>query len=106
MNSIHVFSARAQMPTGNDLYEIYKSLILILVIDMTDGKIKECSIPMFWQMINDFVSDILVDKSIETDLHAIINEIEERMHTYSKRPLITCLQSIHEQYKQAKRNLT
>jgi hypothetical protein len=72
---------------------------------MENGMIVNCSVPIYCQESSDFVTSILKGRSLETDVDAIIAEIDERMHTMSKRALINALQAIVNRYNVAKKNV-
>ncbi|MDF2571251.1 MAG: hypothetical protein K0R55_2855 [Sporomusa sp.] len=97
-----LFSAHAQLPEGTDLYENFKYVSLVLTVDGNNGTILECSTPVYCKQTSDFVADIVRGKSLEKDVSVILAEIESRMHTGSKRSLITAVQMIHNRYMMAK----
>ncbi|HEY3426982.1 MAG TPA: DUF3870 domain-containing protein [Negativicutes bacterium] len=97
-----LFSAHAQLPEGTDLYENFKYVALVLTIDGDNGTILECSTPVYCNQTSAFVADIMKGRSLETDVSFIIAEIEGRMHTGSKRALITAVQMIHNRYMTTK----
>ena len=99
MKTTHIFSGHAQLPAGTDLYEKHKYAAVLVEIDMQTGMIVNCDVPIFCQMANEFMSDILKGRSIDRDIDEIIDNIEKRLHTLSKKAVITSLQVIHNRYK-------
>lgn len=101
----HLFAAHAQLPVGTDLHERYKVLTIIVKVDIASGEILNCVVPAYCQLHNDFVAEILRGKFLGTDKEAIIEEIDERVHTLSKRALITSIQGLQNNYIMVKKNL-
>lgn len=99
----HIFAAHAQLPVGTDLQERFKVLTLVVVVDIDSGKIIDCVVPMYCKLHNDFVANILRGKCLDNDKGSIIEEIDERIHTVSKRALITTIQGLHNNYIMVKK---
>lgn len=102
MNSTHIFAAHAQVPSGTDLYERYKYMTVVVEVKIDSGVIVNCCVPVYCKLHNDFVVAILKGKSLDVDKEAIIEEIDERTHTLSKRALITAIQGLYNQYTMTK----
>jgi hypothetical protein len=98
MMNTHIFAAHAQLPVGTDLHERFKVLTLVVIVDIDSSEIIDCVVPMYCKLHNDFVANILRGKHLDRDKGAIIEEIDERIHTLSKRALITTIQALHNNY--------
>jgi len=94
----HIYSAHSQLPAGSDIYENYKYLSLIVVIDVDNGEIVDCVVPTYCEISNQFVCNILRGRRLE-ELESIIKDISKRFHVMSKRSLITALQMVYNRYK-------
>jgi len=105
MGKTYIFAGHAQLPEGTDIYENFKYVTVVAEVDMENGMIVNCSVPIYCQESSDFVTSFLKGRSLETDVDAIIAEIDERMHTMSKRALINALQAIVNRYNVAKKNV-
>ncbi|TWH49213.1 DUF3870 domain-containing protein [Sporomusa sp. KB1] len=103
--NLQLFAANAQLPEGTDLFEIFKYVSLVLTVDVDSGEILQCSIPVYCQQGNEFISDIMKGKSLEKDVNIIIAEVEERIHMSSKRALITAIQMIQNRYMMTKNKI-
>lgn len=104
MKHIHIFSGNAQLAEGSDIYETYKYVTVVAKVDVRNGEIVDCDVPVFCEGSCAFVAEILVGKNIAEDLDEIINEIETRMHSLSKWALITAIQTMYNRYIMYKRN--
>jgi hypothetical protein len=100
----HLFSGHAQLPNGTDLYESYKYLSVVMVIDIDTGTILESQIPPFCSLSSNFVSEIFNGRCIDTDLEDIFKQIEQTVHTATRRALITAVQTLHNRYIIVKNN--
>lgn len=103
MGKTYFFTGHAQLPEGADIYENFKYVTVVTEVDMENGVIVNCSVPVFCQESGDFVTRMLKGKSLETDTEAIIAEIDERMHTKSKRALINAFQALVNRYNVAQK---
>lgn len=98
MKAIHLFSGHGQLPSGTDLYETCRYATIVLTVNIETGQVIDCVIPNFCTMHNDFIADILRGKNLDSDIAAIIAEIEETVHSLSTRALITALQAAYNRY--------
>ncbi|MCR4443357.1 MAG: DUF3870 domain-containing protein [Peptococcaceae bacterium] len=101
----HFFAGQAQMPAGTDVYEHYKYLSILMTVDMDTGKILNCIVPIYCEIHNEFLSEIMVGKSLDTDFGSIIKQIEKTVHTQTKRSLITALQVLYNRYRIVKKRI-
>jgi hypothetical protein len=98
MKPIHIFSGHAKLAEGSDLSARFKQVSIYAKIDIRDGKILDCDVPIFFKQSSDFLSEILIGKSLDTDMEAILAEIEESMHVLSKWALISAMQVMYNRY--------
>ncbi|MBP2650465.1 MAG: hypothetical protein H6Q74_1290 [Firmicutes bacterium] len=97
MENNHIFAAHAQVPQGTDIYEVHKFITIVMDVDMKTGEITDSSVPMYCQLTSNFILNCIRGKSLETP-EVIIKEIEERVHTSTKRALITAMKEICSRY--------
>jgi hypothetical protein len=98
MSKTHIFAAHAQVPAGTDLYERHKYLSLVVTVNLISGEIVDCCIPMYCALHDGFIREILIGKSLQNDKQLIIEEVDARVHTFSKRALITAIQGVYNHY--------
>jgi len=103
VKATQLFSGHAQLPTGLDLYENHKYLIILVEVDSENGEIINCMVPIYCKLHNDLIADILIGKSLYNDINRVFKEIEERCHIISKRTLITAMQMLHNRYTMLKK---
>ncbi|MBP2646249.1 MAG: hypothetical protein H6Q75_1689 [Firmicutes bacterium] len=97
MENTRIFASHALIREGTDLYVIHKYITLIMEINMDTGEIIDCCVPMYCRLHNDFVTRIIKGKNI-IQVEDIMLELDERMHTLSKRSLITAIKGLYNQY--------
>lgn len=93
-----------QVPNDTDIYE-YKYMTILLEVDIATGVIMDCHIPVYCEMMNNFLSEIMRGRSLEEGLSSIIEEIDERLHVVSKKALINALHSLYNRYLMTKRKM-
>ena len=94
----HMFSAQAQVPSETDISQRHKFVCIIVTVDIDSGDILDCHVPMYCDIQNSFVKKTLIGKSLYTDKELIIGDIDDRMHTPSKRALISALQGVYNHF--------
>lgn len=102
----YFFAGQAQMPEGSDVYEHYKILSILMTVDMDTGNVLNCVVPIYCDIHNEFLSEIVKGKSLDTDFSFMIEQIEKKIHTQTKRALITALQVLHNRYSIVKKRMT
>lgn len=96
-NNSYLFSGMAQLPKETDLY-LHKYLTIIMEVDIADGMIKECDVPVYSGMHKNFVSTIFVGKSLNAGYDYFLKEINKRIHSVTKKALIQAFQSLYNRY--------
>ena len=76
---------------------------MIVKCDIDSGEIIDCHVPMYTPIQNDFVKGIVIGKSLCSDKELISREIDELMHTPSKRALISVIQGIYNNFALTKK---
>ncbi len=95
---MHIFSGHAQLPNGSDLYESMKFLSVLMTVDMDTGTIIKSTVPLYCPLHSEFVENIMNGKSLDDDLDKIFKEIDKKIHTQTRRALITAIQTLHNRY--------
>ena len=70
-----------------------------------DSTIVGCAFPFHGEVMNRFLIGVFQGKSIETDIESICKELNERMHTHSKKAVIKAVMKIVKHYWLVKRRL-
>ncbi len=104
MKYIHIFSGHAQLAEGSDIHENYKYITVVAKVDVRNGTILDCEVPIYCRESGDFVAEILIGKNLSNDLDLIIAEIDSRMHSLSKWALISAVQTLQNRYAVYKKN--
>jgi hypothetical protein len=96
-NKFYLFSGMALLPEKTDL-SCHKYLTIIMEIDLLDGEIKNCDVPIYREMHNSFISSLFVGKSLDSGYEYFAKEIEERVHSITKKTLMQAFQSLYDRY--------
>jgi hypothetical protein len=94
MGRQHIFSGHAPVPSETNISERHRFVCIIVKCDIETGEIIDCRVPMYTPIQDDFVKEIMVGKSLCSDKEWILREIDELMHTPSKRALISAIQGV------------
>ena len=95
MGETYLFSQQAQFPEESSLYKMHVSLT------MESGDIVDCQVPMYCQLNNEFIANILLGNSLDNP-DEIVAVLERRVQTLSKRAFITAFKGIIKRYIQEK----
>jgi hypothetical protein len=101
----HIFSSQAQVPSDTDIYQRHKFICIIVRVDIESGIITDCHVPMYTPIQNDFVKEIIIGKSLYSEKELIMKEIDELMHTPSKRALISAIQGVYNNFVMTKKSI-
>lgn len=104
MGKTRIFASHALIREGTDLYVIHKYITLVIELIMEDGEIVDCCVPMYCSLHNEFITKIIKGRNI-SDIDNIMRELDERVHTISKRALLTALKGLYNQYSVEKKRL-
>ncbi len=102
----HIFSGHAQLPEGTNLSVNHRLATVVMEIDMESGQIVDSSIPIYCDLHGDVISEIFCGKNIENDISAIIDEINERVHSLSTKALVSSIQVVYNRYLLVKQELS
>jgi hypothetical protein len=104
MGETYIFSQQAQFPEDSSLYKMHGSLTIIMEVDMKSGTIIDCQVPMYCQLNNKFIANILLGKSLANP-DEIVEVLERKVHTLSKWAFITAFKGIVKRYIQEKNKM-
>lgn len=91
----------AQLPKGTPVFEVQKTIGCILMIDVETDIIEKATFTFIKELTNDFVSALLVGKSIEL-IDVIIDDIEKRFVVPPKKAVIQALLAARKSYQEQK----
>ncbi|MBP2650478.1 MAG: hypothetical protein H6Q74_1303 [Firmicutes bacterium] len=104
MGKTRIFASHALIREGTDLYVIHKYITLVLEIALDTGDIMDCCVPMYCRLHNDFITKIIKGRNMD-DVDVVMKELDERVHTLSKRALLTAFKGLYNQYSVEKNKL-
>ncbi len=95
----------AQLPKGTPLYEMQKVIACVLVIDTVEEVIVEASFSFIMNLTNEFISSLVVGRSIHDGLDEISKQIEKRYIASEQRAIIQAIRTAYDRYFEAKKSL-
>lgn len=95
----------AQLPKGTPLYEMHKIIACVLIIDSKTDKIVDASFSFIMDLTNQFISSLIIGKSIQNGLDEIVKEIEKKYIASEQRAVIQTIRTAYDRYIEAKRDM-
>ncbi|MDR1193635.1 MAG: DUF3870 domain-containing protein [Peptococcaceae bacterium] len=99
----YLFSGMALLPEKTDLSR-HRYLTIIMEIDLADGMIKNCDVPIYSGIHKEFIANIFVGKSLDSGYEGFAREIDERVHSITKNTLLQAFQSLYNRYITTRRS--
>ncbi|NGQ96125.1 DUF3870 domain-containing protein [Brevibacillus sp. SYP-B805] len=88
----------AQLPKGTTLYETYKTIGCVLIIDKENDRIVDASFTFIMGITNEFISSLVKGKSVHNGIDAIIEEIEKRFYVPPQKAVIQSVRAAYNRY--------
>lgn len=87
-------------PSREDaIYSLHGEFYVSLVVERESGMILDVECNTILAVTSRFVTELLVGKSLKTDLNKIEAAIRERYYALTQKPLIACLKDAHNRYR-------
>ena len=96
-----LFSGYAKVPTGITASEVYKVIGVVLIIDEDTETILEADCTLTTAVARNYVSSILVGKSI-ADPESLVRIVDKTYQGSAKKAIITALRIIYDKYRSYK----
>ena len=97
-NDTAIFFGYAQLSSGTISSEVYKVIALIVVVDLEKGTILEAECTLSTSLSSRFVRDLLIGKSLRSDLLEIVDLINLKYQGIAKESIIHALGIISDKY--------
>jgi hypothetical protein len=89
----------AKLPSGITAAELYKVVGLGLEVDASNGTVVAAECTLVTEVGRNFVARLLVGRSIDTDLAAMVQSIEGRYLGSAQKAIVTALRVCHDKYR-------
>ncbi|MDQ0341205.1 flavorubredoxin [Caldalkalibacillus uzonensis] len=98
-NQNHVLVAGfAQFPKGTPIFELYKVLGCILIIDKENDVIEDATFTFLADTTRNFISSIVKGKCIKNGIDDVIKEVEIRFIVPGQRAVVQSIIAAYERY--------
>lgn len=98
--NIVLLSGYAKLPAHITSEELYKTLVLVMEVDMDTGKIVEVECSIATELAKEFVSDIMVGYTFENGVDDLLHTFDEKFFGSTKKAIMTSLKIIYAKYKE------
>lgn len=87
-------------PSREDaIYNLHGEFYVSFVVEKESGKILDVECNTILAVTSRFVTELLLGKSLKTDLDVMEAEIRERYYALTQKPLIACIKDAHNRYR-------
>lgn len=87
-------------PSKEDaIYNLHGEFYVSLVVEREKGTILDVECNTILAVTSRFVTEMLVGKSLKTDMEEMQTLIRERYFALTQKPLIACLKDAHNRYR-------
>lgn len=97
MDNLIFISGYAKLPAGITAADLYKSIVVGLLIDRDTGEIVEADCSLVTRTARKLVSNLLVGNNIK-DVDRLIQLVNVRYYGPAKRAILSAIRVIHEKY--------
>jgi hypothetical protein len=95
----HLFSGRAPIKTGLAIYEQYKSMSVVLEIDIEKNCLVHISLTVLLPETADFIHRLIPKNiSLENGIKPVTDLMEEHIHLNIVRPVVKATEMAYENY--------
>lgn len=91
-------SGFAQLPKGTTLYERYKIVGVVFVIDLDTSQIIDCDFTFVADLTNRFLVSIVRGYYLNQGLEPLLSEIRKRCQLPSQGAVIQAIRSCYDRY--------
>lgn len=86
-------------PSKEDaIYSLHGEFYVSFVVERDTGTILDVECNTILAVTSRFVTEMLVGKSLKSDLEAMETSIRERYYALTQKPLIACIKDAHNRY--------
>lgn len=95
-------TGHAQIPKGTALYEHYKIMDLVLIINLNDDLIVNAEFTFLTRCLNEFLKTIIIGRSLSSDLEDILEDINNNTFFPARKAVVKALQNAQDRYEEVK----
>lgn len=95
-------SGFAQVPKGSTLYEKYKALTVVLVINSETEIIEDAEFTFIADLTNYYLTSLVKGYDLKNGIHPLIDKLRKRALIPSQGAVIQSIKSAWDRYKESK----
>jgi len=97
-DNVVLFSSYAKLPSGTVSGEVFKVMAVVVLIDITTGKIIDADCTLSTRTAERFVKDILVGAGLANGPDKLIAAVNETYQGSAKKAIITAIKGVYDRY--------
>ncbi|MEW9672435.1 DUF3870 domain-containing protein [Ammoniphilus sp. 3BR4] len=94
----------AQVPKGTTLYEMYKTMAVVLVIDCKTEVIEDAEFTCTTDLMNYYLSDLVKGYNLKEGINPLLDTVRQHCIIPSQGALVQALRSAWDRYQESKPN--
>lgn len=94
-----LFSGYAKLPTGITAGELYKTIGLIVIVDVKTGEIVQADCTLATELASRHVADALIGHYLNAGPEELCRRIDRVYQGSAKKAIITALRIIYDKYR-------
>lgn len=99
-NKIVLISGYAKLPAHITSEEIYKTMVVVVLVDMDLGVIVDSECSVVTDLARRFVAKLLIGYNLNSDPARLLDQFERAYFGQAKRAIGTCLNMIFKKYQE------
>jgi hypothetical protein len=99
-----LISGYAKLPANITSEEVFKTLVVVVLVDMQLGTITDAECSVVTEVSKKFISGILIGYNLASGPDALIERFEKSYFGQTKKAIIASLKMIFEKYSELERS--
>lgn len=95
----------AQVPKGTTLYEHYKTIGTVWVVNMKTGRIEDCEFTFVAKLTNHFVSSLVKGYNMGDGIQPLLVRIKQHCYLPSQGAIIQAIRSVWDRYHETRHSI-
>ena len=95
-----LISGYAKLPTNITSQEIYKTLVMVVIVDLQSGLISKAECSVVTEIAKQYVEKLVIGYNMNNGIGALIERFEILYHGQTKKAVETSLKMIFAKYSE------
>ncbi len=101
-SSLILISAYAKLPANITVEEVYKTMVVAVVIDTDTDSIIKAEASLVTDVSKNFIASLLIGYKMEQGPNRLLEQFDETYYGHSKKAIETAIKMIFNKYEEVK----